>query len=93
MYPPTRVDYTVEVRISGLSLLLLSIFGDGRSMHDLLIGEGGEWGPAAQLHALPGGAAPQSETCGSLTDSLGRRLYALPARMIGYGLTLASPKP
>ena len=42
-----RVDYSVEVRIGGLSLVLLGVLG-GRSVHETLFG-GGEWGPPAQL--------------------------------------------
>ena len=42
------VSYDVQVRISGLGLVLFAILGGGRSVHDVLVG-GGEWGPPAQL--------------------------------------------
>ena len=45
-----RVDYVVTVNVSGFSLVMLSMFGDGRSINDLLVGSG-EWAPAPQISA------------------------------------------
>ena len=46
-----RVDYVVNVNVGGFSLVLLSMFGDGRSINDLLIGSG-EWAPLPQIEAF-----------------------------------------
>ena len=46
-----NLDFNIDVGISGLSLALMSIFGDGRSVTDLLIGGNvTEWG---QPNLLP----------------------------------------
>ena len=42
------VNYNVNVDIGGLGLVLLAAFGGGRSVHELLLGEGGLWLPPAQ---------------------------------------------
>jgi hypothetical protein len=42
------VDYSIDVNISGLGLVLLAAFGGGRSVHDLLFGRSGLWLPPAQ---------------------------------------------
>lgn len=43
-----NVDYSVNVNISGLGLVLLAAFGGGRSVHDVLFGGSGLWLPPAQ---------------------------------------------
>ena len=46
-----NVDYSVNVNISGLSLVLLAAFGGG-SVQDVLFGRSGLWLPPAQHDPL-----------------------------------------
>lgn len=41
------IDFDVKVRISGFDLVLLAVFGGGRSVSEMLEGKS-EWGPLAQ---------------------------------------------
>ena len=43
-----NVNYSVNVNISGLSLVFLAAFGGGRSVQDVLFGRSGSWLPPAQ---------------------------------------------
>ena len=46
------VSYDVQGSLGGLGLVLVAVFGGGRSVHDILVGGGADWGPPARFEPL-----------------------------------------